>query len=283
MATSTSQTNVKPIYRIARVMFGQSGNLEQIVGLQALNDTQSTLNAKYGVEATTLPTTHGALNYFGVGINGKRNISTGNRSQPNDVLFTNMDLYGSIPIRMVPVEQDLDPLERQNYRMRYVRTVGTDTQKYACYMLKVLTKVNSQIKFYKLDSSGNMEEYTPDYSNLNPTPPTATTDGTAQNAGAEINAVAVVTVTLTGNELSEAISILYGGDATYGTISEIGLYTGTDALVTAEDYQGVSFQYTEAILAQLHTHYTFNGFDMSTPNALYAEQFSIGSGRVILL
>lgn len=283
MATSSSTTTVKPIYRIARVLYGVAGNLEQIVGLDWLNDTSATLNAKYGTQSTILPATHPTLNYFGVGINGKRNVSTGNLTQPNEISLTNMDLYTPIPIRMVPVEEDLTAADRANYRMRYVRTVGTDSQQYACYMLKTITKVNSRIQFYKLDSSGNMEAYTPDYSNLNPTPPTASTDGTVATVGAEINAVAVVTVSLTGTEISEAISILYNGDARYANISELGLYTGTDATVTANDYQNNSFSYTEAILAQLHTHYTFNGTDMSTPNALYSEQFSIGSGRVILL
>ena len=282
MATSSSNTTVQPIYRIARVLYGVAGNLEQITGLVPLNDTKATLNTKFGVEASTLPDTHPVLGYFGVGNGGKRNVSTDNLSQPYDINLENMDLYGGLPIRMVPIEQDLSATERANYRIRYIYQ-NSAGQKYACYRLKVVTKVNSQIQFYKLDSSGNMTQYTPDYSNLNPTPPTTTTDGTVATVGAEINAVAVITVSLTGTELSEAISILYNGDARYGTISEIGLYTGTDKVVSTTDYQGNSFTYTESILTQLHTHYTFNGFDMTTPNALYSEQYSIGSGRVILL
>lgn len=280
--TNTSSTTISPIYRLKRVLYGVSGNLEQILGLEAINDTSSTLNTKYGVQPATLPSTHPTLSYFGIGNKGKRNIDSSNLSQPQEISAENMDIYGPLPIRCVPVEQDLSDTERANYAMREIIT-APNGDKYVAYWLKLLTKVSSKVQFFKLDSSGNQQTYVPDYSNLSPTPPTTTTDGTAADVGSEINAVAVVTVELSGSELAEGINVLYGGDARYATISEIGLYTGTPQSVTTTDAQSNMFSYTESVMTQLHTHYTFNGFDLSTPNAIYSEQFSFGSGRVILL
>ena len=281
-STTSTSTTLTPIYRLSRVLNGVAGNLEQILGLDPRNDIKATLNTKYGVQANALPATHPTLNYFGVGNQGKRNIDSTNLSQPQEISTENMDLYGPLPIRCVPVEQDLSTSDRANYAMRRQIT-GPDGNTYIAYYLKRLTKVNSTVQFFRLDSNGNQETFTPDYSYLNPTPPTTTVNGVSSAIGSEINAVAVVTVSITGQELAEGINVLYGGQANLATISEIGLYTGTDQQVTAKDYQGNTFSYNEAILAQLHTQYTFNGFDCSTPNAAYTEQFSFGSGRVILL
>lgn len=278
---SDNNTTITPIYRLKRVLFGVANNLEQIMGMDPLNDTNGTLNTLYGVEPTTLPDAHPVLGYFGIGRGGKRNVDSTDLSQPVDIKQTNMNIYKPMPIRCVPYTQDLDDTERAQYRMRQV--IDVNGSKYVCYWLKVLTRNNSKIQFFKLDSNDAQTPYTPDYSNLTPTAPVIATDGTAADIGSEINAIAVVTVSLTGAELSEGINVLNNGDGRYGTISEVGLYTGNDKKVQALDHTGTAFGYTESVLTQLHTHYTFNGYDMSTPNAAYAEQFSFGSGRVILL
>lgn len=274
-------TTVTPIYQLKEVMFGQAFDVQQIVGATPLYDLKSSLNVKYNVFPTTVPPNPGALNYFGIGIGGRRNVSSQNLTEPQPILTTNMDLYQPIPIRMVPVSQDLSSSEQSQYRIRYIKTVNG--QQYVCYMLKVLTKDNSQVQFTIKDSQGNLQPYVPDYSNLSPTPPTPSTDGTITSVGAEINVELEMTLTVTGQEISEAISILYNGDARYATISEIGYYTGCDQIESYTNYQGQSQNYTEALNAHLHTQYTFNGFDLSTPSSSFVQSIDVSSGRVVLL
>ena len=278
--TSTSTTtNITPLTQIKQVLGGQAFNIQQILGLTPLYDLQSSLNAKYGVFPTTKPNSPGALNYFGIGIGGRRIVSSQNLTQPQEILSTNMDLYSPIPIRVVPFDQDLSPSEQSNYRLRQVQTING--QKYVCYWLMVITKDNMQVQYFKLDSQGNQQPYTPDYSNLNPVPPSPTTDGTVDSVGAEINVVAQVTMNVTGVEVSEAISVMYNGDARYATISEVGLYTGTDQTMSYTNSQGQTQSYTEGLCVQLHTQMTFNGWDLSSPNSTFTENFYLGSGRRI--
>ena len=280
--TSTSTTtNIQPLSCLKQVLAGQAFNIQQILGLTPLYSLQTSLNAKYGVFPSTKPTSPGALNYFGIGIGGRRIVSSQNLTQPQEINTTNMDLYQPIPIRVVPYEQDLSPTEQANYRMRQVQTING--QKYVCYWLQTITKDNSQIQYFKLDSQGNLEPYTPDPSNLNPTPPTPSTDGTVNSIGAEINVVAQITLNVSGNDVAEAISVLYNGDARYANISEVGLYSGCDETESYTNYQGQTQSYTEALNVHLHTQYTYNGTDLSSPNSTLTQNWYLGSGRVIFV
>ena len=70
-------------------------------------------------------------------------------------------------------------------------------------------------------------------------------------------------VTVTGEEVAEAINVLYGGDFRLARVSEYGFYTGEDQLVSALDHESVAFDMTEAIYAQLATHRCTTGDDLS--------------------
>lgn len=279
---TTGTSTYQPLYQAVKTLLGMTNDLELQLGLTPRYDVASTLNAKYGVFPTMKPSTHPTLRYFGVGINGKRNIDTTNLSEPREPLATNMDIYQPIPIRVLPVDQDLSADERASYRMRRVVTIGS-TQ-YVCYYLKLITQTDSQVAYTKLNATSNVQETYPlDYTNLTPTPPTDTIDDVTTDVSAEINVYAATSFPLTGEELAEAISVFYNGDLRYANISELGIYTGTDTVVQATDYQGNQFSYTESIMTQLDTHYCFNGTDMSSPTATFNQQFMFGSGKIALI
>jgi hypothetical protein len=259
-----------------------TNDLELTLGATPLYNTNSTLNAKYGVLPSQVPTVHPIIQYFGVGIGGTFNVDGTNLSQPNEVSALNMDLYTPIPIRCVPIEQDLSSSEQALYRMRVVKTIGG--QQYACYYLKLLTKENSQVQYTQLNPTTLVETtYVLNYTNLNPTPPTTSTNGTSSAISSEVDALLQVNFPLLGSEINEAVSVIYGGDLRYARITEIGVYSGTDYAYTTTDYLNNPFTYTESIMTQLSLQYTFNGVDMASPTTAFNQNFSFGASNIVLL
>jgi len=281
MSGSTSTTLV-PVSQIGNTILGIIRQLEADTGLPPTYDTNSTLNAKYGVSATVLPTSLPTILYFGIGIGGAFNVSTGNLSQPYPVLTTNMDLYQPIPFRCVPVEQDLSSTDRTQYRMRVRKTINNAD--YFLYYLKTLNYSQTTAQLTETDpTTGLQSPYTLDYSNLSPRPPVVDTSGRVTSSAAEVNVSVTSTLPLTGAEVTEVINVLYGGDLRYAKISEIGLYSGQDKIVTGVAGNGQSMSYTEAILAQLNTQYNWLGDDFSNQSRTSTFQIVQGSGSLLLL
>lgn len=248
-------TSIVPVSQIGNTILGVIRQLEASTGLAPTYDLNSTLNSKYGVAQTLVPTSPTTVKYFGIGIGGAFNVSSGNLSQPYPVLSTNMDLYTPIPFRCVPVAQDLTAGERANYRMRVRRTINGDD--YFLYYLKLLTYNQTRAQITETDPiSGLQTPYTLDYSNLTPAHPTVDANGRLTSTVAEVNVSVTSTLPLTGAEVAESINVLYAGDLRYAKISEIGLYSGRDKVISGLDGAGQQISYTEAILAQLNAQYT---------------------------
>lgn len=266
---------------IATTILGVTRELEARTGTPPRNDLQTTLNHKYGVQPDLTPTSGTRVLYFGVGINGRATVDDGFLTKPRPVKTTNMDLYLPVPIRCVPVEQDLTPSQRINYRMRRVETIGGDN--YACYYLKRLAYTDEEVRYSQIDTNGVEIDYAIDYSNLTPTPPAPPLNGVVTDPASEVNISVTANVHLTGEELIEGITVKYDGNLDYAVVSEIGLYSGEDRVVSAVDYLGTSFTYTEAILAQLACHFTWNGMDMANPQAILDKAFRFSNSDVVLL
>lgn len=200
------------------------------------------------------------LRYFGVGIRGGYNTDDGILFSCYNPSRSNMNLYTLIPIRCVPVDEDLSTAERALYRLRQRKTInGTD---YYLYYLKCLT-FSESIKYKRVSVDNSEEEYELNSSFLTPTPSKAVTDGTLETKGS-ILAYCQAKIDLTASEVLEYIRAAYAGDTRYARISEIGFFTGVDKVITGTNSQNTQFQYTEAIDTQLHTHCTIGGITMST-------------------
>ena len=272
----------QPTEFTVKTLLGVQRSLEAQLPISPINDAQTTLNTKYGVNANTGFTANGKplLQYVGVGIRGFHNIDDGILSEPNVVLATNMDLYTPLPIRVVPIEQDLSSIERANYRMRVVQTVGGD--QYACYYLKKITPASPTVNFTVTDEDGVESEYVIDYDNMSPEPPDPEIQGVVAASANAINVSSATQILITGAEVHEAINVLYDGNMQYAKLSEIGVYMGEDQTVVAQDYLGDNFNYTEAIFCQLAFHRTWNGTDMSAPDSSYALNYRFSSESLVL-
>jgi hypothetical protein len=280
--TTTSTTSLAPVSQIGKTILGIQRELYAYSGLVQPYDTATTLNAKYSVAQTVTPTSPPKVLYFGIGIGGSFNVDSSNLSQPHGVRDTNMDLYTPIPFRCVPIAQDLTTTERALYRMRVRKTIsGSD---YYCYYLKVATYNESTVQLTSTDPVTALQSpYVIDYTNLNPTPPAVNTSGLETSAATEVNASVTTTLPLTGMEVTEVINVLYAGDLRRASISEIGLYSGQDQVISATDANGNAFSYLEAIFAQLNMHYTALGDNWSNPARTSSYQIVQGSGKLLLL
>lgn len=218
--------------------------------------------------------------YFGIGIRGFYNITSDDEisplSQPYIPRSKEKDLYRPLPIRCVPKEYDLNATERAKYRLRTEVTINNST--YVCYWLKKLT-FSSSLDLVQIDASGAETDYIIDDStdDLNPTP-TAPTTPTVISGSSKIVIAAQVTCEITKDEIMEAINVLYGGDTRRARISEWGLYTGGDQVVTNSE----GLTYTEALYTQLSSKRCTTGLDMSDQET-QQETITIQNGNLLLV
>lgn len=248
---------VKPLEYSKETILGMTTTLEQRFGCTPRNDTSATLNAKFGVQPSLIPTGQRLVKWFCWGVGGRSNDDN-TLSSAQYVLGTNMGPYKIRPFVARPLENDLTILERVNYAMRQVRTI--DGVPYVLYYLKAIDFTSSQVSYIRTDpTSGAESTYELDYANLTPTPPTADSNGTITDVADSISVVLPGTISITGQEVFESMQVIDGGDTRYSIVSELGFVCGAPQNVNAVDASGTQFSYSEAILAQMVDHYTWVG------------------------
>ena len=216
-------------------IFQNSGSVNTILG--SLNRLSSflplaypinkttTLNYKYGVIPAVTPIAPPKLQYFGLGVKGFYCTSDGTidhvKYNPD---CRNMDLYSPIPIRVLPIADDLKWEDRKNYRMRVVTTINGN--QYVCYYLKKIVWDPATVTMVQIATDGSEQEYVLDSSYLTPSVPS-----TAQTGGGELTSSTRLVVRAVGkcnvsmDELANTVSVF---DLNYAVISELGFYTGCD-------------------------------------------------------
>ena len=240
---------------------------------------EDTLNAHLNIFPNEAFNEMPKLRYFGVGIRGCYNADDEILASAYNPSRVNMNLFGLIPIRCVPVDEDLSDAERAQYRLRQRKTVGGE--ECFLYYLKVMGFDNS-IKFKRINNSTGEEtpyELNPEY--LNPTPIKPATNTTVETSDSSIVAYCTANVNLQANEVLEYINRRYDGDTRWARISEIGFFTGVDKQVSGTSGQGVAFNYTEALYTMLYEHLTWTGTPLTHIGANINSLFEITSAGAI--
>lgn len=269
-------------YQMTKTLVCALNELQAISKTDPLYLINSTLNHKYGVKPEELPAVPPRIAYFGIGTRGYRNLDDQNLSAPYIPSAKNLDLYTPLPVRMVPVANDLTPTERANYRMRVLTVVGG--QEYWAYYLKKLTIVNNQVRIISTDLTTGVEtdlsELNP--SDLTPTPTTTSAEGTV-SSNTRISVALTANISMLGEEILEAVNIIHAGNLLKANISEIGIYSGNDQTISMSDGVGGMFNGTESIYTQLAYHYTWTGSNLSNPSHVENRLLRISSANAFLI
>lgn len=242
-------------------------------------DLTATLNYKYNMFPTLIPADP-RIRYFGIGIGGRYIVTDDALTSAYKPYNKEMDLYRGIPFRVVPISEDLTAAERAQYRLRVRQTFhGIE---YYCYYLK-LVEFNEELKLISVDPNTQEENlYTLDNTNLNPVGIKPNTSGATIANAEDIRAIVKARIVITGEEVTEAINVIYGGDLRYAVISELALYSGEDRTLTGATAAGTTFEYSEAIGTTMEIKNTWNGEDMSQVAARCEKTVVFTSGTPLI-
>ena len=275
-------TSQKLPERSIKTVMGEINSTEaQVPGTYPIHP-ETTINTLYNVFPNKNDIVQSAppLQYFGIGINGFYNTGDKIQGTPYQPKAREAGLYQPIPFRCVPIDQDLSAAERTNYRMRVEQSFNGN--RYWCYYLKKLEAVDNSTRVVRIDPVTGEEapyEFSTDY--LTPTPVKPSVSGEAEGDVTEIVVTKRVRAVVTGSEVYEAINVMFEGDLTYAKISEWGLFTGVDATVTGYDAAGASFNYTEAIYAQLAYKLCNTGSGVHSVSWDGSRIFVLGNARLL--
>lgn len=254
---ASSPTSIKPLQYAKETILGMTVALEQRFGCLPRNDKGTTLNTKFGVFQNRNPINPLYTRYFCYGIGGRLN-DAGNLASAQPVLGTNMAPYAMRPFRAVPLESALSAEERANYAMRQVREINGVW--YELWYLKRVDFGQSNVNYIRTDPvSGAVTTYEIDYSNLSPVAPVADDNGIITDVMDQVSVILPGTLTITGEEILEAISVLDGGDMRNAVVSEIGFVSASTESVSVTDVNNQPFSYDEAIMAQMLEQYNWVG------------------------
>lgn len=242
----------------------------------------STLNEKFGVAVGEKPRIgeRGVCQYFAIGLKGTDiNLGTDGlyETKYREYSPQSAALYGHCPFVIRPLDNDLTPSERQNYRMRCIVPIAGI--QYVCYYLKKadLQYANEVLVQRKLvNGQVSQSAWAPELAHLNPVP-LLTQPGQVLITGDDyVAASKVLKLEFTPADIQnimEACNIIYGSP-NKANITEIGLVSGIERqVVFGQGNQ--SGQYTEAIYAQLTDilHST-----VSCPNAYMGQTLYVDAG-----
>lgn len=223
---------------------------------QYLPEAYTTLNEAYShlTNVTPDPTATYDIHCFSIGNGGHKKELLTDQSPKNVITHsaTDVNLYSSIPFIVRELDNDLDDVTRENYRMRVL--FNKNNVDYVAYYLKkytIDTEVDTNIVTYDATMKPSVNNYVPDSSNLNPVPDEV--QSTNAYGMKIINTSVSRSVTLDANDITEiknACNIVFGSED-YAIISEIGLYSGVDlnTIGSAKDSVGnsISISYRESI------------------------------------
>lgn len=243
---------------IVRSVYGAALQTAQNVGLPHVYLPHSTLNERFNINASMMPadTDLPHIRYACIGNGGHKVVIGSNNislNKPIQHLPRHSGLYNHLPFVLRPLTNDLTPQQRAKYRLRNVVTIGGVA--YSAYWLKALDLTGSVVEsdYYTVNNGiTTSTTFAPNSNDLNPTAPDLSSTGVVSTSGDYIAASTKVPFELNASdilELGNVANIMYG-DKDYAIISEIGLCSGIDKVVTG-DFNGVQASYTEAIGVQI--------------------------------
>lgn len=245
-----------------------------LLGLPVILKPNSTLNEKFNINANIAlgEDERPAMQYVTIGNGGhKMVVGADNIPKPEPVQHTprHAALYNHLPFVLRLPSNDLTVAERANYRLRRLETHDGTT--YVAYYAKLLdlSTTATQLELRNVtDGIVTSTIFEPTAADLSPVPPAINSGGVITTSGDYIAATAKVPFVMSTTDIEEFLNVcnIIYGDVNYAMISEIGLCSGVDRVVTG-DFNGISLGYTDAIGMQI----------CSFVNSFFALNFTNGS------
>lgn len=265
---------------ITRTIYGSMLQEQLLFGLPFTLVPNTTLNEKFTTQAGVLPNTgdRPRVGYYCIGNGGHQNLVGANgRPYSSPIQHSPGDaaLYSHMPFLIRDPSNDLDVTTRQKYALRQLIQSPGGTN-YIAYWLKRMDMTNVAPKMMQnhvVDGNTISDPFIPTGANLNPTPPPIppTGGGVVTTTGDYLSTSAVVGLDFSAQDVAELVNvakILYNNEL-LAVISEIGLVSAADKIVTGTGAGNQQFNYLEAVCAQICTHiggywpvsYMNQGFD----------------------
>lgn len=236
------------------------------LGLKFTMIDHTTLNEKFGIQNGVKPPLGVVPNvrYMVIGNKGHYTVvaADGSDETVNRVHRANHNaLYNQIPFVLREITNDLSAVERQTYRLRRGETYN-NVQYFAYYarVIDVGTVAPMLLQIEVINGVPTVTPYTPTADDLNPIPPTISSNGTVVGSNKTISASAIIEVKLTKDEIAEITNAhrIRTGSTRSPVISEIGLCSGVDAKVSASSGAGPSIMIDEVLACQVNVHIATN-------------------------
>lgn len=237
------------------------------VGIAHTYPEHSTLNELLGIEVGMYPpaTVWPQMRYAVIGYGGHRpQLTTDGRNitLPIQHRTTDLGLFSPLPFILRPITGDLSAVERAKYCLRRLETHNAVIC--AAYYGKRLdftgAIVERQLNTVTDEQTQSISDVVYSSANLSPTPTVLQANQVNLASGQYVSPICKIWVGLDNeweaNELLNVSRLKFGDE--YGAlISEIGLVTGTDKLISADSVSG-GFMFNEVIGAQLAAHIASN-------------------------
>lgn len=233
------------------------------------------------------------LKYFTIGVRGSncdgKDANGVSKYKVNQHKPTDANLFTPIPFVARPIDSGLNNINREQFRMRTVEE--RDGQQYEFWWICLIdfTNYNPSEKIITRDPvTGNesAKPYIHKKDDLeNPQPEDFTSEGTTPVSNTYLNSSAILDCSLNGTLLAEISNAckIYFGDASYGSINEVGTAYGIDTKMRGAVGGGGFMEYTE-VASCIIAHYVTEKDGRNTlANTRIQQAFDHGASVPMLL
>lgn len=272
MADTTNY--VSDFMQITRTIYGSHLQTAQLQNIPYEILPHTTLNELLNVEVARKPKANPAVRYFAIGNGGHRMLSGADSLpyvSPIRHRATDAGLFSQIPFVLRLEGNDLTEEEREKYGLRVKLTING--RNYIAYYLKRLKETNNPIRLEHVVVQDGIEvskPFIPTMANLKPPKPELSPKEATSTNGDWVSVSRSMLIEFNEQDVIELINvakILYDNPM-LAVISEIGICSGEDAIVTSTDMGNVT--YKEAVGVQVASFvtvyhmvgYTNKGFDI---------------------
>ena len=243
------------------------------VPYKALANT--TLNEKFNILVNNKPINYPTLKYYAIGVGGNDIIEGNVGYTYSEHNSTHATLFNHVPFILREITNDISATERAKYGLRRKEIFNGVT--YIAYYLKrlPLSNVVPDMEYITVnDGVQTVNVFSPNSSNLNPTPPDLSNTGVNLVSGDYVAASAKMNIDLSSSDVAELLNVanVMYGDSSYAIISEIALCTGVDKTVQSPGANNSMINFNEAIAVQV----------ASFINTFYALEFTNSGAEIAL-